>query len=257
MPPRRETSPDSRGGGLKLTKQQAKSLRYEAPHVPKFLQALKDQVNNSSNYGSKGGSGGRRDEFDDFFSPSENFDDGRDKDGGRASMRGKSDPSFVRGEEGEEEGEEDDLEGAQIVVLKEGRHLTREEMEEERERIKSGKVLEKEGGKSEDPGKNKIAQAGSISNGRKRASAVITSSSAQEEEEENGPSNVGRKDIGRALASKSSSGLDGIKALIEEDKARKRAKLEEEKRQKRDKKNKAARAEKKKAGKGLSFDIED
>lgn len=90
----------------------SRQLAYEAPPVPSFLQKLHSQVNQSRGNINDKRSGGRQEETSEFDSllgigPSTSNREGK-------SSRAKED-------------EEDEFDGAQIVVLKEGKHLSKEE----------------------------------------------------------------------------------------------------------------------------------
>lgn len=98
----------------------SRQLAYAPPPVPSFLQKLHSQVNQSrGNINDKRG-GSRRD--DDDEGPSSEFDDLLGV-GGASSKNAKRD----RDDKGEGSEEEDEWDGAQVVVLKEGRHLSKEE----------------------------------------------------------------------------------------------------------------------------------
>lgn len=100
MPPKRPADDSP----IHLTAQQAKSLSYQTQAVPSFLKALHSQVNGPRNYKDQG-EGGGGDELDDLV--------------------GCGSGGIRRGDSFQEE--EDEFEGAQIVVLKDGKHLSREE----------------------------------------------------------------------------------------------------------------------------------
>lgn len=131
MPPR--SSSPQRGGPP------VRNLQYSAPEVPSFLQKLHAEVNGgrggSGAFGGGGGGPSRRrvdkDEDDDGNDGFANLLTGDQDAGARRSKQADS-------QDGEDEGEADEWEGAQVVVLKEGRHLTEGELkaaqEEQRER---------------------------------------------------------------------------------------------------------------------------
>lgn len=106
-----------------------RNLQYSAPEVPSFLQKLHAEVNGgrggSGAFGGGGGGPSRRRVNED------GDDDGND--GFANLLTGGQDAGASRskqadGQDGEGEGEADEWEGAQVVVLKEGRHLTEGEL---------------------------------------------------------------------------------------------------------------------------------
>lgn len=85
----------------------SRSLEYRAPETPAFLKALQAQVS-TSRYTSNS----HRDELDDLVTSSS------------TSGRRKADQP---GEEEEGLDSDDEINGAQVVVLKEGKHVSRDE----------------------------------------------------------------------------------------------------------------------------------
>ncbi|TKY89080.1 hypothetical protein EX895_001611 [Sporisorium graminicola] len=85
----------------------SRSLEYRAPDTPKFLKALQAQVSSSSRYGSAS----HRDELDSLVASS-------------SSSAGKGRP-----QDGDGDGidSDDEIHGAQVVVLKEGKHISHDE----------------------------------------------------------------------------------------------------------------------------------
>lgn len=115
MPPRRKEVDES---PVHLTAQQAKNLTYQTQQVPSFLRALHSQVNGSRNYKDQQNQSAG-DELDDLV--------------GIGSSSGSRTDRDREGEFGKEDiDDEDEFEGAQIVVLKDGKHLSREELDKER-----------------------------------------------------------------------------------------------------------------------------
>lgn len=90
----------------------SRQLAYDAPPVPSFLQKLHSQVNQGRGNINDKRSGSRREETSEFD-----------------NLLGiGSSSSNKEGEESRaKEEEEDEFDGAQIVVLKEGKHLSKEE----------------------------------------------------------------------------------------------------------------------------------
>lgn len=105
-----------------------RNISYNAPQVPAFLQKLHAQVNGNRSGGSRGAGPrpGEGDELDEVLAR-EGIEYSDPADGGADAA-----------DDGEEIWEAD---GAQVVVLKEGRHLTAEEAERLR---KEGKEKEQE-----------------------------------------------------------------------------------------------------------------
>lgn len=86
----------------------SRQLAYEAPPVPSFLQKLHSQVNQNRGSINDKRAGNRQEETSEFDSLL-----------GIGSSSGKDTRP--------EEEEEDEFDGAQVVVLKEGKHLSKEE----------------------------------------------------------------------------------------------------------------------------------
>lgn len=122
----------------KLTPYQARNLSYVKPSAPNFLKALHAQVN-----GNRGPAGADDDE-----------DGYEQRDPNRPAI-----PTRPRELEEQQDGEEqiDELEGAQVVVLKEGRHLTAEEVHKERGTGKPMTVWER-GGRYPRPSRSAVSR---------------------------------------------------------------------------------------------------
>jgi hypothetical protein len=102
----------------------SRQLAYAPPPVPSFLQKLHSQVNQSR--GNINDKRSRRGDDDDEAATSE-FDDLLGIGSTSKSAKGGTDGK----EEALSEGE-DEWDGAQVVVLKEGRHLSKEEASKDR-----------------------------------------------------------------------------------------------------------------------------
>jgi len=204
----------------------SRQLTYEAPPVPRFLQKLHSQVNSSrGNINDKRG-GEASSEFDDLL--------GVGPSGNRQS-------NSVGKQNGDNSEGEDEWDGAQVVVLKEGKHLSKEEVAHSSKDSKA------------EPTKGDGLQ-GVIAG----PEAAVPSSTTKRRV-------VGATAFSEQKASKS-SGMDEAKELIASSKqtednnkegGQERRKRKEEKDTKKEERNKRARIEKSKMGKGLSFSIED
>lgn len=229
------------------------NVQYSAPAVPKFLQSLHAQVN-----GGRGAAG-----------PSTSRD-GEPEDELSAMFREAS-----RGGHDEPEGDADDVsgdewDGAQVVVLKDGKHLSREELEQAKQ--------EKDSKAASGSGESLFRAAGSswfkadlsscllfaVSSSRpaplpplnpslptpasKRKKAPIDSSSLLDEAV---PSTAAGSEAETKKSKKAKDDLAGVKDLIAAEKKRKAV-------IKRDKEAKEIQEKKKKkGGGGLSFQFED
>lgn len=131
------------------------NLQYTAPKVPSFLQKLHSQVNSGHRgSGSSSSSGGpssfRNDpeansEFGQALRSEEEDDLAALVGGGKGGVRhddvGKADHGPA--DSNSDSNDEDDWQGAQVVVLKEGKHLTTEEIERAR-KLETSRMQEKQ-----------------------------------------------------------------------------------------------------------------
>lgn len=232
----------------------SRHLAYAPPPVPSFLQKLHSQVNQSR--GNINDKRGRRGDDDDEAAPSE-FDDLLGI--GSSSKSAKREPNSKGGDLSDEE--EDEWDGAQVVVLKEGRHLSKEEASKDRRGELSvcsrlALVLTRSRLTAEDEATSAVgAQDGAVA----VPQAAPSSSAANRAKAASTSTSVGKK----------SNDLDDLKKLISSRKDAKEAKgddmseeaakkkRKEEKDKLREEKNKRAKVEKSKRGKGLSFSMDD
>lgn len=114
------------------------NLQYTAPKVPSFLQKLHAQVNNSS-----GRSGAEA--YGEALRPDEG-DDLAALVGSSNSGGGGRDAEDVVASRDDDPEDEDEWQGAQVVVLKEGKHLTEDEIGALRSKEKSEASEEKDKG---------------------------------------------------------------------------------------------------------------
>ena len=229
-PPRRQNSPDT---APKLSKQQARSLSYQAPETPSFLRALKAQVAGSTNAKRSRGN----DEFDELLA------------GGGGDRLDANDIN-------DDDDDDDDLAGAQIVVLKEGKHLTKEEMHAVR-------IQQRKQPADSQPASESIAQAGSAPSQRRKR-PVDGLAADDDDDGQRATTSIMHdaleKPDNKRVKSSSGTNLEDVKQLLREEREKKervKQAAEERKYKKKQEKNKAARAEKKKSGKGLSFSFDD
>lgn len=226
----------------------SRSLEYRAPEVPNFLKALKAQVASSERYFSSASSSRHTDELDSLVTSTS------------ASGKRKARDD----EEGDGLDSEDEMNGAQVVVLKDGKHLSHDEAL----RIKRTQIhSEPSSAATEKPaaGRNQnIAGSGSAVSAKKRRDPIgdavepkadVSISSLLDRSTE-AKANSQSKDAGKGA-------LDDVKQLIRQDResrapptASKEAR-EKTKDQRRKEKNAQARKLKAKSGKGLSFDLDD
>lgn len=209
----------------------SRSLEYRAPETPNFLKALKAQVASSDRYAPASRRGGA--ELDSFVT---------------------STSSGKRKAQDDEEGldSEDEMNGAQVVVLKDGKHLSHQEAME----IKKGaaaQVPTSPPWSSKDKAQN-IASTGSGVSKRRREAVNVPRSEQKEASISAIVEEKNEKDGGGKIG-----GLEDVKQLIRQDResrAPPKAK-EPTKEDKRKEKNAQARKLKAKSGKGLSFDLDD
>lgn len=231
-----------------------RSLEYRAPEVPNFLKALKAQVASSERYSSSSSRAGG-DELDSFVTSTSSSSSGK-----RKARHDDEDDATLDSE--------DEMNGAQVVVLKDGKHLSHQEALA----IKASQAQEEEtsaaqGSSSAGKAQN-IASTGSSGGSKKRRGPIGVHEEDKAKEasisaliEEKPPSD---KEAGSAK--KAGSGLDDVKKMIRKErearapaspKAKETISKEESKEEKRKEKNAQARKLKAKSGKGLSFDLDD
>ncbi|ETS64587.1 hypothetical protein PaG_01055 [Moesziomyces aphidis] len=209
----------------------SRSLEYRAPEVPSFLKALKAQVSESDRYSRKR----PNDELDSLVSSASS-----------ASKRKACDED----ETGDLDSD-DELRGAQVVVLKDGKHLSQQQALEAKADLAQ---------KSPAPSNSSqnIASSASNSSALKRRRQPVTGGAASDS-------------VSTALdphslqegAKRGDTSLDHVKQLIREDRQAKASTNHTPKQDtntkegKRKLKNAEARKLKAKSGKGLSFDLDD
>ncbi|PWZ01173.1 hypothetical protein BCV70DRAFT_205756 [Testicularia cyperi] len=258
-----------RGGNFK-----SRSLEYTAPETPNFLRALKAQVASSPRYSqaSSSAKNGRKDELDSLLSSgsgaqsesqrSDNLDTGLDSD--------------------------DEWHGAQIVVLKEGKHLTPQQIQEAKLDQNSPSTTSRPASSTntnavvEPPSTKQAAQSGALLKKRKAGSIGIDPSTDDSDHQhaksllnsslhldtDTHSSRNGNKQrksnpdasLPGTATTTGGSNLEHVKALLRKDRQQQQqaqAKKQDTTLSKRDQKNQAAKKEKKKSGKGLSFSFDD
>lgn len=260
-----------------------RGLHYTAPAVPSFLQSLHSQVHGG---GSRRGDDGRRhapsrrlnqDDADDLA-------DSDELDGllGVSSSRARfqdldpSDKNHARkGDEAGSGGEEDEWDGAQVVVLKEGRHLSEQEVQAAKATSRASSSVKAQPA----PSTSHIATAGAaVASSSKRKRAVIGDQGGPSQVESSSSSlllpassagEITGKDKKKQRPGADAGSYEGLKELLAQQRASKAsdsaprpssdAAEEKAKAKAKEKKAKAERTrkEKKKTGKGLSFDVED
>lgn len=136
------------------------NLQYTAPKVPSFLQKLHAQVNSGHRGASSGGPSSFRNdpdansEFGQALREEEQDDLAALVGGGPSSGGGAGEGQRHDDVEADSHpsDDEDDWQGAQVVVLKEGKHLTTEEIQRARElertRVEEDKVAGELGGQA-------------------------------------------------------------------------------------------------------------
>ncbi|KAJ1019040.1 hypothetical protein NDA18_006191 [Ustilago nuda] len=228
----------------------SRSLEYQAPETPNFLKALKAQVASSDRY-STSTKQRPSDQLDSFVISTSS-----------AAVKRKA------REEEEDDGldSEDEMRGAQVVVLKDGKHLSHDEALQLKTASKSQPEEQKEGAKGKD---QNIASTASSLGARKRRGPI-----AEAEDESKGlGEDVSISDIintaeliekpsrekGKGDGT-SKGGLKHVKDLIRKEKHAS-APTKTDKEQHKDDKSKekiaAAKKLKAKSGKGLSFNFDD
>ncbi|KAJ1576289.1 hypothetical protein NDA14_007387 [Ustilago hordei] len=228
----------------------SRSLEYQAPETPNFLKALKAQVASSDRY-STSTKQRPSDQLDSFVISTSS-----------AAVKRKA------REEEEDEGldSEDEMRGAQVVVLKDGKHLSHDEALQLKTASKGQPEEQKEGAKGKD---QNIASTASALGARKRRGPI---GEAADESKGLGE-DVSISDIVNTaeLIEKpsrekgkgdgtSKGGLKDVKDLIRKERDA-RAPTKTDKEQHKDDKSKekiaAAKKLKAKSGKGLSFNFDD
>ncbi|KDN41983.1 hypothetical protein K437DRAFT_295473 [Tilletiaria anomala UBC 951] len=233
-------------GSPKMNARAARSLQFSGPPVPKFLQSLHSQVHGSQGSGSKASRGG--DELDELLS--------LDPDRPMIPVR----PGGPENDQGEISGDEWD--GAQIVVLKDGRHLTADEVKQAAKDCHPPSMGSNVSNSSVAVGA-KISQPGSGITGSKRrapvddSTAISHTSASSETQAQTGISSA------KMHVANYQNGMGEAKDLIfakkrqrEDEQISEKEKKRKAKEDERQRKNRAAKNEKKKSGKGLSFDLE-
>ncbi|SOV05758.1 uncharacterized protein UDID_06237 [Ustilago sp. UG-2017a] len=231
----------------------SRSLEYQAPETPNFLKALKAQVASSDRY-STSTKQRPSDELDSFVISTCS-----------AAVKRKAREE----DEDEDEGldSEDEMRGAQVVVLKDGKHLSHDEALQLKTASKGQPEEQKEGAKEKD---QNIASTGSALGARKTRGPI---GEAADESKGLGE-DVSISDIintaeliekpsrekGKGDGT-SKGGLEDVKNLIHKERdARAPKKTDKEQQQKDDKRKEKIAAAKKlkaKSGKGLSFNFDD
>lgn len=222
----------------------SRSLEYRAPEVPNFLKTLKAQVASSDRYARPTSTGG--DQLDSFVSST--------------SSAGKRKARDDEQDQDHDLDSEDEMNGAQVVVLKDGKHLSHDEALN----IKAALAKQEQAASASSHADSKpqnIATSGGPA--KKKRDAVAVS---------DGQKHVSISSIVEASArqkggKKESTALEDVKQLIKkhrEARATHNTKAKEtrenkqtSKEQERREKNAQAKKLKAKAGKGLSFDLDD
>lgn len=241
-------------------------LAFDAGPVPAFLQKLHADVNaGRAKLEDKRGGRAREEEgaseFDDLLGVGGS---GRGHERERGGARSGAKFATTRDEDEDQEDDGEDWAGAQVVVLKDGKHLSAEEAQSAQEASKQSSIAQQqeEDARMSEKKEAAIASAGAASASRKRRAVGSSSPSPPRIAVHSGKERV-TDDLGAAkdVIAAARAGHKGMiqKAQAEEAEsaAEKQRRKEEKKKQEREQKNKRARAEKKKMGKGLSFDLED
>lgn len=229
----------------------SRSLEYQAPETPNFLKALKAQVASSDRYSSS--KSRPSDELDSFVT----------------STTSSSGKRKARDEDEDEDlDSEDEMRGAQVVVLKNGKHLSHEEAL----RLKTASKGQPE--ERVDEGKKKEQNIASTSSGagaRKRRGPIGGDGEEGKGlgEEASISDIIDSSDKSGRVSERTSGGkgtakggLEDVKELIRKERdARPPSSSKTDKEQKREdrrkEKNAAAKKLKAKSGKGLSFNFDD
>ncbi|SPO28851.1 uncharacterized protein UTRI_05101_B [Ustilago trichophora] len=215
----------------------SRSLEYRAPEVPSFLKALKAQVACSERYSSSSSSSSQRggDELESFVKLTSSgkrkaLDDEDDQDAGLDS--------------------EDEMNGAQVVVLKDGKHLSHTEALQ----LKTTSPALPRNSAGEKP--QNIAASASATPSKRRRPPIqphLTLDSII-----NTPTSTKPK------VETAKSSLEDVKQLIRQDRQARSPPTSSTKQDKKEKtqdkrkvKNAQAKKLKAKSGKGLSFDLDD
>ena len=240
-----------------MKSREARSLQFDAPPIPKFLQALHSQV-----HGASRSSNG--DEDDEAYP-------GDEISGllGASSGRGRGAKADVHEDAGDHSGEEWD--GAQIVVLKDGKHITETEAKQAAQQVKAA-AQAKEDSRTPSIATKDATDATSVSRpgaglptGSKRRGPIVDETDELLPASKLSTTAKAAKTTATAASSSVTAGsMEDAKALIAAQREKKQwDQLDEQEKKLRTKdkqkidKNKAAKKEKKKSGKGLSFDFQD
>ncbi|SAM83928.1 uncharacterized protein UBRO_06237 [Ustilago bromivora] len=232
----------------------SRSLEYQAPETPNFLKALKAQVASSDRY-STSTKQQPSDKLDSFVISTSS-----------AAVKRKAREEDEDEDEDEGLDSEDEMRGAQVVVLKDGKHLSHDEALQLKTASKGQPEEQKEGAKGK---VQNIASTGSALGARKRRGPI---GEAADESKGLGE-DVSISDIintaeliekpsrekGKGDGT-SKGGLEDVKNLIRKERdarAPKKTDKEQQKDDKRREKIAAAKKLKAKSGKGLSFNFDD
>lgn len=231
-------------------------LAFDAGPVPSFLQKLHADVNSgrAKLEDKRGGGrrGGEASEFDDLLGVGGSGN-------GSGSGRGHGGADDVGADQ---EDEEEDWAGAQVVVLKDGKHLSAEEVQAAKDDAREGQRASEVEKQQDTRPEAAIADAGIATASRKRRAVASSASPSPPPPPIKARLNKA-DDLGAAkdVIAAARAGHKGMVQKAEADAAEtaedKQRKKDEKRKQEREQKNKRARAEKKKMGKGLSFDLED
>lgn len=213
----------------------SRSLTYTAPPTPSFLRALQAQVSSNPRSSTR-----PSDELDSLVT----ITTSSSRDGKRKLIDNE-----------EELDSDDEINGAQVVVLKDGKHLTHEQALEAR---RGEKVAAPPTASTRDNGEGKRQSiAGSTAPVKKRRAAIATD---KEEEDVSIGTILDTPSPTSTKPRSSGSNLDDVKQLIRaERQSHPQAKEVKEKTKQQKKQEKTAQARKAiaRSGKGLSFDLDD
>ncbi|KAN0062038.1 hypothetical protein ACQY0O_006033 [Thecaphora frezii] len=246
---------------------QLRNLSYQAPETPSFLRALKAQVASPHSHR--------------LAAPHAKPSDSRS--GADGTLDGLLSTRTSTGHAAQQtlpdaDSEDDDLSFAQVVVLKQGKHLSKEEAQQARQH----QLLQRSD--ADAPTDHNIAQAGSSVPKRKRTLPSLSSTSDEQHRETAqeslqralavpGPASGSAQKRKRLAATGAGDGgnLEEVKQLLRQQRQQRQDKERrtdagaddkgpsqiDEKQRRRQLKNQAAREAKKKSGKGLSFSMDD
>ncbi|SPO27958.1 uncharacterized protein UTRI_05101 [Ustilago trichophora] len=228
----------------------SRSLEYRAPEVPSFLKALKAQVASSDRYSSSSSSKRGGDELDSFVTST-------------SSGKRKAHDD----EDGEDVGldSDDEMNGAQVVVLKDGKHLSHSEALQHKKTKAAASNATSSLSENSAAGKaQNIAASASATPSKRRRDPIGAPSS--EPSHLSVDSIINRPTSQKIKVGSAKGTLEDVKQLIRQDRQSraptsqsftKEDKTEKTKQDKRKEKNAHARKLKAQSGKGLSFDLDD